>query len=135
MGKGALEGRLQPGWIAGWVLLLASIIPFQSWVIWLQGRCAIRAGAILKRRLLHGVTQLETDETRHLGIGGLLGTVIETESVEAFASSGGAAVLLGLVELTAAAVVLVVGLDPESLRQTLHATLERAPALLVIAHP
>lgn len=109
VGKGALEGRLEPGWLAGWMLLLLSIVPCELLVTWLQGRFAIGTGAVLKRRLLYGVMRLEPDEIRHQGVGGLLGKVIEAEAVESLALSGGAAVLLATVELAAAGFVLVVG--------------------------
>ena len=109
VGKGALEGRLEPGWLAGWMLLLLSIVPCELLVTWLQGRFAIGTGAVLKRRLLYGVMRLEPDEIRHQGVGGLLGKVIEAEAVESLALSGGAAVLLASVELAAAAFVLTVG--------------------------
>jgi ATP-binding cassette subfamily B protein len=109
VGKGALEGRLERGWLMGWLLMLLTSVPCALLVSWLQGRIAIGAGAILKRRLLYGVLKLEPDEIRHEGVGGLLGKVMESEAVESLALSGGILVLLALTELAAAVWVFSVG--------------------------
>ena len=73
IGRGALEGRVDSGWLAAWVLLLLTMIPFRLLATWFQGRFSIRAGALLKQRLLQGALQLSPDEVRHEGAGHHLG--------------------------------------------------------------
>jgi ATP-binding cassette subfamily B protein len=109
LGRGVLSGRLDPGWQWSWVLLLASLVPFQAVRLWVQGRLALTVGALLKRRLLAGALRLEPEEVRDQGAGELLGRVIEAERVEGLALSGGFAALLAGVELALAAVVLGLG--------------------------
>jgi ATP-binding cassette subfamily B protein len=106
IGRAALEGRLDRGWLLAWTLLLATLIPFELLVTWLQGRLAIEAGALLKRRLLHGALQLAPEEIRHEGAGHLLGRVIESQAIEALSLSGGALALVSIIELLFAVAVL-----------------------------
>ena len=109
IGQGALQGRLDPGWLLAWALLLVTLVPFRLLATWSQGRLAIGAGGLLKQRLLSGALRLAPEEMRHQGAGQLLGRVLEAEAVEALALSGG---LLGLVagmELLIAAAVLHAG--------------------------
>jgi ATP-binding cassette subfamily B protein len=106
VGRGALDGRLDRGWLTAWALLLATIVPFELLVTWLQGRLSIEAGALLKRRLLHGALRLDPEEIRHEGAGHLLGRVIESQAIEALALSGGFLALVSAIELLFAVAVL-----------------------------
>jgi ATP-binding cassette subfamily B protein len=108
VGQGALQGRLDHGWLLAWGLLL-TLVPWRMLVTWSQGRCAIGAGALLKRRLLAGALRLAPEEARQQGAGQLLGCVMESEAVKSLALSGGILGLLAGVELALAAVVLGVG--------------------------
>jgi ABC-type multidrug transport system fused ATPase/permease subunit len=109
IGRGALEGRLDYGWLVAWALLLLTIIPLRLFTTWMQGALAIRAGGLLKQRLLYGALRLEPEQIRHQGAGQLLGRIIETEAVESLALSGGFQGLLACIELAMAAVVLGIG--------------------------
>ena len=109
VGRGALEGRLDRGWLLAWALLLLTIVPFRLLTTWSQGLLAIGAGGLLKQRLLYGVLRLEPEEVRHQGAGQLLGRVLESEAVESLALSGGFLALVAGVELIMAAVVLGTG--------------------------
>jgi ATP-binding cassette subfamily B protein len=109
LGAGALGGRLDRGWLVAWALLLLTAAPLRVVCVWLQGRVAIGAGALLKTRLLAGALRLAPEEVRTEGAGRLLGRVIESEALESLAMSGGFAVLLAAVELVAAGVVLALG--------------------------
>ena len=109
LGKAALEGRLDAGWLLAWALLLATLLPFRVLVTRLQGGIAVRAGSLLKQRLLSGALRLEPEEVRHQGLGQLLGRVIESEAVESMALNGGFLALVALVELCAGALVLGLG--------------------------
>ena len=109
VGQGALQGRLDRGWLMAWVLLLLTLVPLRLLVTWTQGWFAIGAGLLLKRRLLAGALRLAPEEIRQQGAGQLLGRVIESEAVEALALSGGILGLVAGLELSLAAVVLGAG--------------------------
>jgi ATP-binding cassette subfamily B protein len=106
IGIAGLEGRFEPGWFAAWSLLLLSVVPFRALELWWQGAFAIRAGALLKQRLLQGTLNLHADEVRSEGAGHHFGKVSESENVESLALSGGLLALLSSVDLTLAAFVL-----------------------------
>lgn len=105
--RGALQGRLELGWMLGWVLLLATTAPLRALTLWLQGRIATRAGAVLKQRLLVGALQLPPDDLRELGIGKLLGRVQDAEVLERFALDGAFGAILALIELSISAALLM----------------------------
>src|SRR5207248_2007055 len=106
LGWMTLTGRLDFGWLLAWQLLLLSLIPFRLLTTWMAGRFAIHAGILVKRRLLFGALQLEADEVRHLGVGQLLGRVLEADVIETTALTGGFLGLTALVELAAAGLIL-----------------------------
>ncbi len=106
VGRAALEGRLDRGWLLAWALLLITLVPFQLLTTWWQGVLAIGIGALLKSRLLHGALKLEPEEIRHQGAGQLLGRVIESEAVESLALGGGFFGLVAGIELVIAGIVL-----------------------------
>jgi ATP-binding cassette subfamily B protein len=106
IGRGALDGRLDPGWLIAWVLLLLGNVPLGLVGQRLQARVALETGALLKRRLLAGALNMEIDAIRRQGAGHLLGQVIESQALESLALNGGFAVLVALVELALAAWVL-----------------------------
>jgi ATP-binding cassette subfamily B protein len=109
IGSAALQGRLDFGWLAAWALLLLTRIPLQSLASWTEGVVAIRAGGILKRRMLAGSLGLEPEEVRTQGAGQMLGRVIESEALESLALSGGLTGALALVQVALAAGVLILG--------------------------
>jgi ATP-binding cassette subfamily B protein len=109
VGRGALQGRLDYGWMVAWVLLLLTLIPLRLFTAWTQGTLAIGAGSLLKQRLLFGALRLEPDETRQEGTGQLFGRIIETDAVESLALSGGFLGMLAGIELCIAAWVLAMG--------------------------
>ncbi len=109
VGKGALEGRLEAGWLVAWGMLLTTVIPLGSLASWWQGAATLEVAVLLKRRMLAGALHLEPEETRHQGSGQLLGRVIEAEALESLVTSGGLAGLLAIVELVIAGGVLAGG--------------------------
>jgi ATP-binding cassette subfamily B protein len=111
-GLGAMQGRLDRGWLFAWVLLLLTVAPIRAWGTWLQGCLAIAGGAILKRRLLLGALRLDPDRVRLEGAGQMLGRVLESEAVESLALSGGFLALVAAIELVFAFAVLAVGAAP-----------------------
>jgi ATP-binding cassette subfamily B protein len=109
IGVGLLAGRSSVGWLLAWAGLLLSAVPLHLLVTWYQGRIAVGAGTLLKRRLLHGAMRMPPDTVRHEGIGGFLGRAMEVEQVEHLGLSGGMASVLSLIELTLAGAVLWAG--------------------------
>ena len=106
VGKGALEGTFDSGWLLAWALLLLTIVPFRLLSTWLQGVVSIGVAALLKRRLLYGALRLTPEEIRMQGVGQFLSRVLESEAVEAMALSGGFSALISVIELLAAFFVL-----------------------------
>ncbi|HVR30729.1 MAG TPA: ABC transporter ATP-binding protein, partial [Thermoanaerobaculia bacterium] len=109
IGRAALEGRVEPGWMAAWMLILLTLVPLRAAVTWLQGVVSTRAGGVLKQRLLAGALRLEPEEIRHRGTGELLGNVLESEALESLALGGGFLLLLGGVEIVMSGFVLAQG--------------------------
>ena len=109
LGRSALAGNLDHGWMVAWALLLITVIPFQLLVMWSQGRLAIGVGGLLKQRLLAGALRLDPEEVRHQGAGQLLGRVMESGAVESMALSAGLLGVLSVVELGLALSVLMLG--------------------------
>jgi ATP-binding cassette subfamily B protein len=109
LGGMALRGQLDQGWLLAWLLLLLTPIPFRLLSTSAGGLFAIQAGALLKRRLLFGAMRLDSDAVRHLGVGQLLGRVIESEVVETAALEGGFLGVTAVIELALAGVVLGAG--------------------------
>ncbi len=109
LGFAALNGRIDQGWLLAWALMLLTMVPLRMLATWLQGSIAIRAGAVLKQRLLAGALSLEPDEIRSEGAGQLLGRVLESQQVEALALSGGFLALVASIEFILAGAVLFAG--------------------------
>jgi ATP-binding cassette subfamily B protein len=109
IGNAALQGHFDRQWLLAWVLLLITQVPLGLLVSWSQGIFAIGVGGLLKVRLLLGALHLEPEEVRHQGAGQLLGRVIESGAVESMALSAGFSGIVALIEMVAAAVVLLVG--------------------------
>ena len=89
IGRGALEGRTDWGWLTAWGLLLATLVPLQLWTTWMQGSLALGAGRLLKERLLVGALRMDPEDIRHQGAGQLLGRTLESHAVESLAIGGG----------------------------------------------
>ena len=109
IGRAALSGHLDNGWLLAWALILLTLVPFRVLSTWLQGVLAINGGILLKQRLLFGALRLKPEEIRHKGVGQFLGEVMESEAVESLALSVGFQGLTAAIELIAAEVVLSQG--------------------------
>ncbi|WP_437308689.1 ATP-binding cassette domain-containing protein [Sorangium sp. So ce388] len=109
IGKGALQDRLDDGWLLAWGLLLLTLIPCRLLVTWMGGALGIGAGTFLKQRLLAGVLALRPDTIRRRGAGQLLGQVLESTELETLGIDGGLAAVTALVELAVAIGVLSFG--------------------------
>jgi ATP-binding cassette subfamily B protein len=109
LGRGALAGQMDTGWLAAWALLLLTAVPLHLFAVRAQGRFTVGAGALLKKRLLYGTLRLNAEEIRHRGIGHWLGRVIETNAIESLALNGGFQAIVAMIELTMALWVLGAG--------------------------
>jgi len=109
LGKGALAGRGDSGWIVAWLLLLASEVPAHMLVVWFQADVSARAGAALKRRLLVGALRIEPDSLRSEGAGQMLSRALEAGTVEDLLVSGSIVALFSVSELAVSAWVLFSG--------------------------
>lgn len=109
IGRGALRGQVDWGWLAAWALLFATMVPFRMLSTWYEGRTAVAAGGLLKQRLLLGAMRLDPDETRQDGVGRHLARVLESEAVESLAMSGGLLSAAASMELVVATVILGFG--------------------------
>ena len=113
IGRAALAGHLDNGWLFAWALILLTLVPFRVLSTWLQGVLAINGGILFKQRLLFGALRLKPEEIRHKGVGQFLGEVMESEAVESLALSVGFQGLTAAIELIAAEVVLTQGVGRE----------------------
>ncbi|MEM7587555.1 MAG: ABC transporter ATP-binding protein [Acidobacteriota bacterium] len=109
LGRGALSGRFDSGWLWAWALLLLTIVPIRAGGFWSQRIFTLGAGALLKRRLLAGALRSDPEDIKVRGAGRFLGRVFESESVETLALNGGFLALLSALELGLAAWVLSLG--------------------------
>ncbi len=109
IGRAVLGGRVAPGWLGGWALILLGSIPLLMLSTWCQGKLAVGIGMLLRRRLLAGALALPPETLNRDGIGRLLGRTLEADSLERLALGGGFLSALALLELALAAPVLAAG--------------------------
>jgi ATP-binding cassette subfamily B protein len=109
VGRGALEGRLDPQWLLAWALLLLTQVPLQMAKRWYRDVFSIGLGRVLKQRLLYGALQLHPREIRHQGAGQLLGRVVESGAVGSMALGAALLALASSIELFFAANILGAG--------------------------
>jgi ATP-binding cassette, subfamily B, bacterial len=109
LGNGVLNDTVERGWLLGWLLLLASLIPVRLVSTWNQGAAVVAAGVWLRRRLLRGGALVDRQELRRKGVGQLFGLVIEAAAIDALALTGGIVATFALIELAIASLVLLVG--------------------------
>ena len=109
LGGMILAGYLDSGRLSAWLLLLTTLIPVRLFASSQEGHLAIRAGAIIKRRLLFGALRMDPDEVRHMGMGELLGRVMESDALESLALTGGFLGVTATFELIGAGIVMALG--------------------------
>jgi ATP-binding cassette, subfamily B, bacterial len=112
IGSGALEGRLDLGWLAAWAMILVTMVPARVTAGWLEARFALTVGRIMKARLLAGALALRPDVIKRSGVGQMIGRVIEAQALESLSLSGGVAIVTAIIELTVASWVLAHGAAP-----------------------
>lgn len=109
IGQGAINGRLDFGWLMAWALLILLLVPLNLLGNWLDATFALHMGQLLKKRLLAGALRMELQTVKQQGVGQLLSRVMESQALEALALNGGFAVIIALIELVFAGLVLSKG--------------------------
>jgi ATP-binding cassette, subfamily B, bacterial len=109
IGQGALDGRLDMGWIVAWVLLLMSLVPLRVLSSAINAGIALDAGRLLRQRLLAGSLRLDLDTLRRQGSGQLLARVLESQALESAGLAGALGLVVSLLELAFAGWVLLQG--------------------------
>jgi hypothetical protein len=104
-----LLGALEPAWLVGWALLVASVLPLRWLENWLQSLFGLRFGVLLRRRLMAGATRLDPESVRGEGAGALLGRVLDSEALEALLLAGGFVLVGAAIDVTIATWVLAHG--------------------------
>src|ERR1700693_3321700 len=111
VGRWALEGRFDSGWLIAWALLLGTIVPIHMLASWKQAKLAISCGWVMMRLLLEGSFRLNPEEVRYQGVGQLLGRVLESESLQSLALTGGLSTLVTAIQLPVAVCLLAVAVN------------------------
>ncbi len=109
LGRGALQGTLERGWLWAWVLLSLTALAVRLRSSWQGGALAIGLAKLMKRRLLVGALRLDPSEIRQQGSGALLGRAMEASAIEGLALGAGLGAVLALIELALIVWVLVAG--------------------------
>ncbi|MEZ5595497.1 MAG: ABC transporter ATP-binding protein [Pseudomonadales bacterium] len=109
IGRAALAGRHDPGWLLGWGLMVFSLVPLQLLAGWLDANVALDFGSLLKKRLLTGALHMDLQSVKARGAGQLLGQVLESQALESLALNGGFTALVAGIELFMAFWVLALG--------------------------
>jgi ATP-binding cassette subfamily B protein len=109
VGRGAMTGNLDRAWLAGWALILLTLVPLRMLTVSLQGRLVIGVACLLKRRLLAGVLRLDLEQTKLEGVGMLFGRVLEANALEALMLGAGLRAVLATVDLALTVWVLANG--------------------------
>jgi ATP-binding cassette subfamily B protein len=109
LGWGALAGQIDWGWLYAWALIFVTMLPIRAASTWYEGRIAVAAGSLLRKRLLHGAMRLRPDEMRRDGVGRHLSRVNESQTVESLALDGGLLSLAACVELLVCLGILALG--------------------------
>lgn len=109
IGRGALDGRVDPGLLRAWALILLTMVPIRLASSWSSGMLALELGGLVKQRLLTGALRMDPESVRHQGAGQLLGRVIESEALESLMLSTGFVSLASVIELFLAGAVLLAG--------------------------
>jgi ATP-binding cassette subfamily B protein len=108
-GRWALAGRFDMGWLLAWALVLLTIAPVHTLAAWNQSKLAITSSWLMMRMLLEGSFRLDPEDVRGQGAGQLLGRVLDTEALHTLALTGGLTGLTAVLQLLAAAALLVLG--------------------------
>jgi len=105
----ALTGRLESGPLGRWVLLSLTGAFVEIIRSFFVGRLNVSVASILKRRVLAGAIQLDPNEIRARGSGGLLALISEAEVLETAGLGAVVGVVSAVISLLSAGFVLLHG--------------------------
>ena len=106
IGKVTLNDHFDLGWFNAWCLLIFTLLLADVLSSWIEAKFALDISRIFKQRLLYGALHIKLDQVKHLGVGQLLSSVMESQAIESLIFNGGVAVFIAIVELILAAWVL-----------------------------
>jgi ATP-binding cassette, subfamily B, bacterial len=109
IGRGALSGRLESGWIAAWALALFSATLLRAWAQGLARTAAIRFSALTRCRVLAAMDGVDPAAMRRTGTGALMSEVIDAESIDGEGGASFVQAVLAAVELAVAGIALGIG--------------------------
>ncbi len=109
IGRAVLRGTLEIGWLAGWVVLLGSVVALRLVSAWSQAIVAVGGGGLIKNALLYGALRFEPSEVRRHGSGELTGKLMEASAFESQVIESAFFLPLAAIELVVAAVVVGLG--------------------------
>jgi ATP-binding cassette subfamily B protein len=109
LGRAVLFEPVDYPLLYAWALTLLSMLPFRMLSTWSAGAVAVRAGGLLKKRLLAGAMRLSPDELRADGAGRHLARVFESEAVETLALTGGLLAAAASIEILVALAIVALG--------------------------
>ena len=109
IGRTILSGRIDPGWLAAWALLVATSVLARLASTARSGPLAIDAATLLREHLLAGALRIPADAIRGDGAGRALGRVFEANALEQLAVTGAFTAMFAAIELVVVAVVLALG--------------------------
>ncbi|MDX2022011.1 MAG: ABC transporter ATP-binding protein [Deltaproteobacteria bacterium] len=107
--NGALQGRLESGTLWAFGLLLATMVGVRAVAGSALGRAVVLLSGLARERLLEGILRLDGGEIRARGVGQLLGTVLEVDSLELLARGGGPTLIWVVLDLVLGASLLALG--------------------------
>ena len=99
VGRALFEGMVDPGFVVGWPIVLAAIVPARMVAHWCSGLLSVSLATVFRQRLLLGAMRLDPQQARRLGVGRVVGNVIESTGMEATALTGALVAAQGLLEL------------------------------------
>jgi len=110
IGRAALSGHLDHGWLLAWALILLTLVPFHVFGTWLQAYRHQRWTSLQTAAAVRHASS-EAGGNPAQGVGQFLGEVMESEAVELLAVTSGFQGLTAVIELIAAEIVLTQGVS------------------------
>jgi ATP-binding cassette subfamily B protein len=112
IGRAVLRDRIDAGTFAAFALLSLSAVPLHLLETAQLSELALRLSALFKQRAFADALASDQDALRRRGVGEHFGHVLDCDAFESLAVTGGLAGGLALIELGAAAVILVSAAGP-----------------------
>ena len=89
LGRGALSGALDDAVLAGWALVLGTLVCVTAAADWVQGHLLLDVNLRYRRKVMRGATAIAPRVSRSMGSGQLLGRVFETEALDTLVMNAG----------------------------------------------